>query len=95
MCRRAEAAVTTLQQHSIKGQTNEDQSLKSKQTFRFEAERYFEAIFEVFAPRASCLCAHHPTAWSTALSLPVSGLPWSLFVRTQSFQITEYCTSLT
>ena len=34
----AEAAVAIWQQRSIKGQMNEGQSLKSKQTFRFEAE---------------------------------------------------------
>ena len=32
---------TAAQQHSIKGQPNEGQSLKSKQTFCFEAEQYY------------------------------------------------------
>ena len=39
---------------------NEGQSLKSKQTFRFEVEQYFLIGFEVFTPHVSCLCAHDP-----------------------------------
>ena len=51
-CRGAEAAVATRQQHSIKGQPNEGQWLKSKQTFRFEAERcYFNWIWGFCSPR--------------------------------------------
>ena len=37
----SQLAVATQQQCSIKGQLNEGQSLKSKQTFRFEADRYY------------------------------------------------------
>ena len=40
-CCGAEAALATRQQRSIKGQTNEGQLLKSKQTFCFESERYY------------------------------------------------------
>ena len=39
---------------------NEGQSLKSKQTFRFEVEQYFLIGFEVFTPHVSCLCARDP-----------------------------------
>ena len=56
----SQLAVATRQQHSVKGQLNEGQSLKSKQTFRFEAERYyFNWIWGFCSPRV-CLCAHHP-----------------------------------
>ena len=74
----SQLAVATRQQRSVKGQPNEGQSLKSEQTFHFEAERYYFTVigFEVFAP--ACLFMHKLSYNNRSHDLLTLSKSWSI-----------------